>query len=212
MLEMTKINCRHSYEIHVTWVRVNLSVSRIALGCMSFGVPKRGTHPWSLDEENEPAVYQAGARTRHQFLRHGQRLFRRHERGDRRPRAARFRQARRNRSRDESFLPDAPMARMAADFRARRSWPRSTTACDGWAWITSISTRFIAGMTKRRSKKRSKRCTMCQSWQSALHRRFVDVCVAIRQSALPRRRAMVGRGSSRCRITTTCSTAKRSAR
>jgi aryl-alcohol dehydrogenase-like predicted oxidoreductase len=28
-----------------------VSVSRIALGCMSFGIPKRGTHPWSLDEE-----------------------------------------------------------------------------------------------------------------------------------------------------------------
>ena len=28
-----------------------LQVSRIALGCMSYGDPKRGPHPWSLDEE-----------------------------------------------------------------------------------------------------------------------------------------------------------------
>ncbi|MFM8268426.1 MAG: aldo/keto reductase [Ilumatobacteraceae bacterium] len=28
-----------------------LEVSRICLGCMSFGVPERGTHPWTLDEE-----------------------------------------------------------------------------------------------------------------------------------------------------------------
>src|SRR5580765_280608 len=29
-----------------------LKVSRICLGCMSYGVPERGTHPWTLDEEN----------------------------------------------------------------------------------------------------------------------------------------------------------------
>src|SRR3982751_461089 len=29
-----------------------LEVSRICLGCMSYGVPERGTHPWTLDEEH----------------------------------------------------------------------------------------------------------------------------------------------------------------
>src|SRR5579875_3907653 len=29
-----------------------LKVSRICLGCMSYGFPERGTHPWSLDEEH----------------------------------------------------------------------------------------------------------------------------------------------------------------
>src|SRR5260370_39840545 len=28
-----------------------LKVSRLCLGCMSYGVPERGTHPWTLDEE-----------------------------------------------------------------------------------------------------------------------------------------------------------------
>jgi aryl-alcohol dehydrogenase-like predicted oxidoreductase len=28
-----------------------LQVSRLCLGCMSYGVPQRGTHPWTLDEE-----------------------------------------------------------------------------------------------------------------------------------------------------------------
>ena len=38
----------------------DLKVSRIALGCMSYGVPKRGTHPWSLDEEQtRPFIKQA---------------------------------------------------------------------------------------------------------------------------------------------------------
>jgi 1-deoxyxylulose-5-phosphate synthase len=31
--------------------RTGLDVSRICLGCMSFGVPDRGPHPWTLDEE-----------------------------------------------------------------------------------------------------------------------------------------------------------------
>jgi aryl-alcohol dehydrogenase-like predicted oxidoreductase len=31
-------------------------VSRVCLGCMSFGVPERGTHPWTLDEEKSRAV------------------------------------------------------------------------------------------------------------------------------------------------------------
>ncbi|MDP2013449.1 MAG: aldo/keto reductase, partial [Actinomycetota bacterium] len=31
--------------------RSGLSVSRICLGAMSFGVPERGPHPWSLNEE-----------------------------------------------------------------------------------------------------------------------------------------------------------------
>ena len=32
--------------------RSGLDVSRIALGCMTFGDPRRGTHPWTLDEES----------------------------------------------------------------------------------------------------------------------------------------------------------------
>jgi aryl-alcohol dehydrogenase-like predicted oxidoreductase len=31
--------------------KTGLKVSRVCLGCMSFGVPDRGAHPWSLDEE-----------------------------------------------------------------------------------------------------------------------------------------------------------------
>lgn len=32
-----------------------LDVSAICLGCMTYGVPERGSHPWTLDEE-EPYV------------------------------------------------------------------------------------------------------------------------------------------------------------
>lgn len=33
-----------------------LEVSRLCLGCMSFGDPARGTHPWTLDEERSRSI------------------------------------------------------------------------------------------------------------------------------------------------------------
>lgn len=40
--------------------RSGLEVSRICLGCMSYGVPERGAHPWSLGEaESRPFLRRA---------------------------------------------------------------------------------------------------------------------------------------------------------
>ena len=40
--------------------RSGLTVSRICLGCMTYGVPERGTHPWTLDESaSRPLIRQA---------------------------------------------------------------------------------------------------------------------------------------------------------
>ncbi|MCY0387976.1 aldo/keto reductase [Robbsia sp. Bb-Pol-6] len=40
--------------------RTGLDVSRLCLGCMSYGVPERGPHPWSLPEEqSRPFIKQA---------------------------------------------------------------------------------------------------------------------------------------------------------
>ncbi|HEX5326917.1 MAG TPA: aldo/keto reductase, partial [Acetobacteraceae bacterium] len=40
--------------------RTGLKVSRICLGCMTYGVPERGSHPWTLDEEkSRPLIKQA---------------------------------------------------------------------------------------------------------------------------------------------------------
>lgn len=40
--------------------RTGLDVSRICLGCMSYGVPERGPHPWSLDNDAaRPFIKQA---------------------------------------------------------------------------------------------------------------------------------------------------------
>ena len=40
--------------------RTGLNVSRICLGCMTYGVPERGAHPWTLDEAaSRPLIRQA---------------------------------------------------------------------------------------------------------------------------------------------------------
>jgi hypothetical protein len=40
----------------ITVLCTGLEVSRICLGCMSYGVPDRGNHAWSIDEaERYPA-------------------------------------------------------------------------------------------------------------------------------------------------------------
>jgi len=39
--------------------RSGLQVSRLCLGCMSFGIPDRGSHPWTLDEAASRPIIQA---------------------------------------------------------------------------------------------------------------------------------------------------------
>src|SRR6266481_624568 len=36
---------------YVNLGKSGLKVSQLCLGCMSYGVPERGAHPWTLDEE-----------------------------------------------------------------------------------------------------------------------------------------------------------------
>ncbi|NEX63972.1 aldo/keto reductase [Noviherbaspirillum galbum] len=45
---------------YVNFGRTGLEVSRLCLGCMSYGVPGRGTHPWTLEEaQSRPFIRQA---------------------------------------------------------------------------------------------------------------------------------------------------------
>jgi len=45
---------------YVSFGQTGLKVSSICLGCMTYGVPDRGAHPWSLDEEkSRPLIKQA---------------------------------------------------------------------------------------------------------------------------------------------------------
>lgn len=44
---------------HINLGRSGLRVSRIVLGCMSYGDPQRGAHPWSLTEEDSRPLIKA---------------------------------------------------------------------------------------------------------------------------------------------------------
>lgn len=45
---------------YVKFGKTGLGVSRLCIGCMSYGVPSRGSHPWTLDEEkSRPLIRKA---------------------------------------------------------------------------------------------------------------------------------------------------------
>ncbi len=45
---------------YVKFGRTGLDVSRLCIGCMTYGIPNRGGHPWTLDEEkSRPLIKQA---------------------------------------------------------------------------------------------------------------------------------------------------------
>jgi aryl-alcohol dehydrogenase-like predicted oxidoreductase len=45
---------------YVKFGKTGLGVSRLCIGCMTYGIPDRGSHPWTLDEENSrPLIKQA---------------------------------------------------------------------------------------------------------------------------------------------------------
>ncbi len=48
--------------------RTGLDVSRICLGCMTYGVPERGNQPWSLDEEKSRPLIKQGLELGINFL------------------------------------------------------------------------------------------------------------------------------------------------
>src|SRR5271168_2521879 len=45
---------------YVKFGKTGLDVSRLCIGCMSYGIPDHGPHPWTLDEEkSRPLIKQA---------------------------------------------------------------------------------------------------------------------------------------------------------
>jgi aryl-alcohol dehydrogenase-like predicted oxidoreductase len=138
--------------------RTGLDVSRICLGCMSYGGGNQGNHAWSLgEEESRPFIKRA--------LEAGINFFdtaNRYSLGNSEEILGRA--IKDFARRDEVVIATKVYGRMrpartAPGCRARRSSPRSTPACTGSAWITSISTKSTASTTTRRSRRRSKRCT-----------------------------------------------------
>jgi hypothetical protein len=105
----------------------------------------------------QPANHQARAGTGDQFLRHGQRLFDRGERGDPRARAEGLRPARRGRHRHQGAWQDARGAerrRALAQGDPERDRQQPASGCRPITWT---STRSIAGITRRPSRRRWRR-------------------------------------------------------
>ena len=124
-----------------------LDVSRICLGCMSYGVPDRGAHPWTLDEEASRPFIQRRSRPASTSSTPPTCTPTARARRSSGARARRLRPARRGRDRDQGARPDAarPERRRAV---AQGDHDRDRrTACAASAPTTSTSTRSIAGTT-----------------------------------------------------------------
>jgi aryl-alcohol dehydrogenase-like predicted oxidoreductase len=131
---------------YVNLGKSGLKVSRLCLGCMSYGVPERGNHLWTLPEEqSRPFIKRA--------LEVGINFFdTANVYSDGTSEEIVGRALRDFAKRDEFVLATKVHGKMRDDpngkvCRARRSSARSTTACAGSAWTTSTCTRFIAGTT-----------------------------------------------------------------
>ena len=183
-------------------------------GLHELGRPGAGRPPVGAAEDEGRADHQGRPRGRDQLLRHRQRLLA--AAAARRSPAGRCGTSRRART---SYSPPRCTAGCAPGPTARGLSRKAilheidASADAGSARTTSTSTRSTAGTTHTPIEETMEALhDVVQGGQGALHRRLVDVRLAVRQGAVHRRPAAAGPGSSPCRTTTTCSTARRSAR
>jgi aryl-alcohol dehydrogenase-like predicted oxidoreductase len=139
---------------YVNLGKTGLQVSRICLGCMTYGAPatgelKAGRHSWALDEdESKPFLRQA--------LDLGINFFDTaniYSSGASEEVLGRFLKAS---VRREAVV----IATKVHGFPARPSSSRSTRACVAWEPTTSICTRSTAGTTRRPSRRPWRPCTI----------------------------------------------------
>ena len=139
--------------------RTGLDVSRLCLGCMSYGGGNSGFHQWSLgEEESRPFIRKS--------LEAGINFFdtaNRYSVG--KSEEVLGRALNDFARREEVVIATKVFNRMrpgpnGAGLSRKTSCSRSMRACAGSAPIMSTSTRSIASIMKLRSKRRWRRCTM----------------------------------------------------
>ena len=139
--------------------RTGLDVSRLCLGCMSYGGGNSGFHQWSLgEEESRPFIRKA--------LEAGINFFdtaNRYSVG--KSEEVLGRALNDFARREEVVIATKVFNRMrpgpnGAGLSAKTSCSRSMKACAGSVPTMSTSIKFIASIMKRRSKRRWRRCTM----------------------------------------------------
>jgi hypothetical protein len=189
-----------------------LKVSEICLGCMTFGVPERGDHPWTIGEAaSRPVIRRAvelginffdtadvySDGTSEEIVGGALKDFMRRE--------------------DAVIATKVYFPMSAAPNDRGLSRKTILTAIDKslrrlgtdyvdlyqihrWDYTTPIE-ETLQALARHRARR-----------QSALYRRVLDVRLAVLQGAATSPSNRVGRNSSRCRTITTCSTARKSAR
>src|SRR5215213_582539 len=128
-----------------------LTVSRIALGCMSFGDTSRGFSEWSLGEEDAQPFFQQALELGINFWDTAN-VY-----GFGSSEEIVGRAVKKYTRRDDIIL--ATKVRAVLGFLARRSWNRSTRLCPAWTPTTSTCTRSTASTRTHLSRRRWRRCT-----------------------------------------------------
>ena len=164
-----------------------VKVSRICLGCMTYGV--KSWRQWVL-EEKRAAIHPAGAGAGHQFLRYRRHVFAGRKRRDSGPRAEGLRAvARPGGDRDQGVQSDGRRSEPAGPLaQAHHARHRRQPAAAGHRLCRSLPDPPLRLRDADRGDDRgAERCR--EGRQGALHRRLVDVRLAVRQDAAHRRPA-----------------------
>ena len=101
--------------------RTGMEVSRICLGCMTYGDPNRGAHTWTLPEEEARPLLRRAIELGINFFDTANTYSDGNSEEILGPRDSRLRQSRRSGHRDQGLFPDCARAATRAAFRARRS-------------------------------------------------------------------------------------------
>jgi aryl-alcohol dehydrogenase-like predicted oxidoreductase len=187
-------------------------VSRLALGCMSYGAPGRGDHPWtpSTRRQSDP-FFRRALELGINFFDTANTYIRGHQRGDPRPRDPEARAPRPGLHRDQGLLPGR--SRPAPDGKPKEPGGLSRAAIlraidaslrrlqmehvdlyqiHRWDYETPLE-ETLAALDE-----------VVKSGKARSDRRVVDARLAVQGGAAAPRRRTAGRASSRCRTTTTC--------